>query len=301
MNRRLKLLRFPLGLAGLLFVGYLVWNHWVELSDQITNARVLPIIMSISLALAGNFFFGHAFAELLSMHGAKVSLPLGRNVFLISQVTKYIPGKIWSYLLQMAHLPESTRISVIFTANFDLAIMSLWTNVIIGIVLILFGYEYYLLIPLVLIAGIPPSILTASGYHWKFMYNRGFMNLTKPCSKQGTASKQSLTAHVWAGSVLGALGQVVLLSMGFSLELKLSSILVGISLVSWAISAAFIIFPAGIGIREWLFLKTSSLIGVTSSIAAPFTIITRLWLLIIDLLGGILVCAINLLKFKNRD
>ncbi|MBV1959950.1 MAG: hypothetical protein KUG53_04370 [Pseudomonadales bacterium] len=251
------------------------------------------ISLSICLAVSGNIIAGHAFAQLLTHHGSPVSLSLGRRIFLLSQITKYIPGKIWSYLMQMTHLPPGAKIQSMLRANIDLMILSIWRNIVIGVSLLIFISGSTLLSFIVVTIGFTASMIVISGVHWKIV-TACLPGITE--GDQGSIKitvNHRVTLEIWSSGLLTIIGQYIFLRYGIFIDESLTLTLIAINLLSWVISTALFIFPAGIGVREWVFIQTAQLTGIASSIAAPITLFIRFWQISVDVVGGVLALILR--------
>jgi len=293
LKSRIKILRFPLGLTGLIFIAYLVSNHWGELAPQMSNANAAALFISACLGFTGNILMGHVFSKLLCAHGTTVPLSLGLRIFLLSQIAKYIPGKIWSYLFQMAHLPTGTSLRSMFFANLHLMISSLWCSTVLGANLILISYNYYSSALTVTIFGILISVVIATGLPWVLLRKLQTQQPTNITRDVRPRFDPFLLIEIWISCGMSVAGQVILVAFGFSLETQLSLSLVGIGVIVWVVSALLVVFPAGLGVREWLFIKASTLSGIITTVSAPITLSIRFWLITIDLTGGLFAIILS--------
>lgn len=284
MIKWVKWLRYPLGVAGFSFIIYLIIDNWLELSDQLSNSNFLAIGLSACFALAGNFLLARSFGRLLSRYGCETSVELGQRIFLLSQVTKYLPGKVWSYLLQISHLPSTSSITSIAQANIDIMIMSIWKSTIIGALLLTIYFEYIGLSIAVAVVGLLGSLVLASGYHWKFIARIFKLAITDRL----VGSWSNIFIEFWASGAFALLAQYLLLSEGLHIEKNLIPLLISANFLSWVASVLLIIFPAGIGVREWVFIQIAQYTGLALNISAPVTIVIRLWGLALDLTGALI-------------
>jgi len=230
------------------------------------------------------------FTHLLNAHSVAISPSKGIKSFLLGQVVKYIPGKIWPYILHASLLPQHVNIKHIAIANIDLVLFSVWRNFILGIYLLLVVFNKYLESLVILVIGIIISAPLTSRRQWNLIINMGFKSFVAEHSEN---NQKLVCLLLWITGALGVLGQFILLHMALRLPSHLTFSIIGLNMLSWVISAILLVFPAGIGIREYSFIQTSNLINISAAISAPISILMRAWWMCIDILSGFLALFIK--------
>lgn len=294
-NKLLTVLRKILGLVGLLFILYILRNNLEKVVEISSKSQPSLWITTILAALTANILLGRVYSRLLIRTSPSLDINTGTKIYLLTQVAKYIPGKIWPYILQVSHLPNGTKFNSILTPNIDLLIMSLIGITSFGCSLIIYSLQYYLIGSLLILIGIFGTALTSIGKHWARIRSLLKKNII-PNQEYNHSDTILLNIEFWSAIFLAGLAQFFLLKTLLALNTNTTLQLLGISLLSWVIGVIAFFFPAGIGIREWSFIQGAGLITVISEIASAAAIITRLWWMAIDIAGGILAMGWNLIK-----
>lgn len=88
--------------VALAFVVVLVWRQWTSLGEMVTDFRALGwsprpgwILAALALATANLFLMGTAWVSLFRQAGGSMRTSDGIRVWLITNLGRYIPGKVW--------------------------------------------------------------------------------------------------------------------------------------------------------------------------------------------------------------
>jgi glycosyltransferase 2 family protein len=223
-----------------------------------------------------------------------------------SSLTKYVPGKIWSYALQMYWLDGlGFSKALIVYVNLLNLLISLGTGVLMGLLCLLLSTSPF------------PRILTAEALLALLaldvacvLYQRAILNgsvrLINRLFKKSLAyfeiSRSLLielhVIHLVAAVTFGASAYWFAFAIGYRIDLGQGLLLIASSLLSEVAGFLAIVVPGGIGVREGLIyamLAGSS----TGSLALIFPLASRAMNMTIDIVLGAI--ALKLLRTLSRE
>jgi len=262
--------------------------------------------------MLGSFATSWYFFKLLEKFHGPLAWRMSLNMYYFSQIAKYIPGKIWSMLFQ--GLIGQGRISTtsIVLANVELTATQINNTLFTGLALILFLNHQFIALVLVLIIGaalcytLSVSCLinklsarlinllrkTKRFQHWK-------MN-TDGCHPQ--FRKIDLIVFFLVFCACAAISHVVLLLSIFSFDTQTAIFYAALLILSWIIGVVVMISPAGMGIRELIFIVLAQLSSqqIDQQTLAAIAVVTRLWMIAYELLGVALLYLFNK-RFPQRQ
>lgn len=295
MQRLRKVVSTVLVALGILFVVYVGLRHWEQLSLAFERFDRSLFALSVAAGVLGNLGIALLFRSLMTKHKASVSAAQATTLFYMSQVTKYIPGKVWGILYQASRVEGAAGSVAIVLANVELMGIAALTNIIIAIVLISAGSNP-LLAGISLAAGILLTSLIVIANPLRFA--RAFID-----RKLGIASPEEVTRgqHVlfdftayWLSSGIFVLANLALLSAFFDLGTVAKLQLIGYLLIASALSVVVVVMPAGIGIKEVLFLLIAGASNeYYEGLLVTVAIVSRFWQVSMDLCGAALVVALR--------
>jgi hypothetical protein len=203
-----------------------------------------------------------------------LSIKKGLSIFFKAQISRYIPGTIWSYigrvyLSKKENIPKTiTSISLVLEAIFLLS-----TSAIISFLALfsylksneISNYPLYFIIAAIPLILLHPTILN-------FLINK----LLKLLKKQETNIKiryldllKIFSIYILRGILLG-MGFVIFTNSIYPINIANWPLLFGASLLSWVIGYLFVIAPGGMGVKEAVIaflLKPIMPIGISIIIA----------------------------------
>ncbi|MES2607020.1 MAG: lysylphosphatidylglycerol synthase domain-containing protein, partial [Pseudomonadota bacterium] len=301
--RRLMVLSLTVPALG--FMCYLAAQYWNEAWAWIANAHPLLILVSLAALLTSSY--GSALIFVASIQGGAASPARDSRrkliaSFLLSQIGKYVPGRIWGVVLQKALLSADLPIHSVILTNLELAALSLaltggsavafmaWFFLGIAwgcVAFVIVGIALYLVLALKLpgrasvllhrlLPG--PSRLPAGALQEKPDYT------------------PSLVGLVLYG-VGYCTGWLCLMLAGDSANLDESLRLTALLSLSYVIGVISLL-PAGVGSREVALLVIGEWFGLETSSLASVAIVTRLALLVVEFAAALLGAA--MLPFRRR-
>jgi uncharacterized membrane protein YbhN (UPF0104 family) len=283
VHRLIQLARVLVSLLVVAAVAYAVVHEWHEVSHTLSLLSWQSVVLSLLSVLLGMFATVKVWQHLL--HGVGRSIPYAQaaQINLVGQLGKYLPGSVWSFVLQ-AELGRRYRVPrgkalVALLLSAGMSIVTALTLSVLAIHPLLgkWGGAAWLLAcgPLTLLTCLP-RVLTR-------VANLVMRLLRRPQLKTRIDGRQILWAlgwsfvswllfglHLWAlASSLGALSP-----QGYALATGAFGL---------AMSAGFIAFvlPSGVGVREAIIVAGLSPI-LASGPALAFALTSRLLFTVCD-------------------
>ncbi len=299
MNAKLQVFRNvasrTLVLLGIIFIAYVGIRYWEELSLAFIDFDHALFVLSVAAGVLGNLGIALLFRSLLAKHNLTIGAWDAASLFYVSQVTKYVPGKIWGLLYQASRVEGLTGSIAILFSNIELMAIAGFTNVVIAIA-ILSARTYPAVSVVTLFLGIGITCYAARANPLRFA--RQYLD-----KKFGTALPDEIMASgtflfdlfaYWLCSGLFIVANLALLSAFFDLQTVSILHLIAYLQLAWAISVLFVVMPAGIGIREVIFLLLAG--GSTQhyeGLLVTVAIVSRVWQVTMDLAGAALVFVLR--------
>ncbi|MCC6441701.1 MAG: flippase-like domain-containing protein [Rhodanobacteraceae bacterium] len=283
-------------------------RQWASIEAAVSQLVVRSAALALLLLVFANVIAALLFALLASDKGTNFYTRLElSSVFLISQSAKYVPGKVWSILMQAAYLRGRFTAGTMVVANIEVALLVLGAVSMIGIGIAIWTDVAKPFGLLVAIAGILATVLMVRRGPLRQMTFRGFARFG------GRAADSD--ARVRTTEATGGVGVPYLLLIGFAIfyvagwlvfagpalgiEIQIALKWVGLMSLSYALGVLSM-FPAGIGVREASIYLLAAYSGVDPGQAASIAVLSRIMMLAIDACG-ILAGSAVLLAISNRQ
>ncbi|MBN8717266.1 MAG: lysylphosphatidylglycerol synthase domain-containing protein [Pigmentiphaga sp.] len=294
-------------LLALTWMGWLIWKNWPAVAGMASTAQWgLLALALVALALA-NVGMALVFAGFVSRaSGDQVPTVRVVGTFLLSQIAKYVPGKIWSVAMQAAMLQSPKATKGVLLANIELTIVNLllvsgagvafwaWTRLGATVALVVFMATWC-------IAGWAcrlNSIRLMGAVVGRFAPR--FRHMLSPPS--GEREKSGVGRH--AGLLLFlsmyCVGWWLLVMGATTLDARVCMEVVA------ALSLSYIIgvvspMPAGVGAREGAIVLLAPAVGVSHASMAAIAIATRVAMLALDAIIGVVGAILLVLdRYKRR-
>jgi len=240
----------------------------------------------------------------LILKGLGEPLGLGRAVAVMSvtQLGKYIPGKLWFTLGRMSLLksdsiPEAkTMVSVVI----EIVLSLLAALVLLGIAVVLTPrtvvpdalYLAFLLVPVCLVVVYPPVLNRVLNY--------ALRRLKQPVFELRLPYRRllAITGIYLADWTLQGVGSFVLLNSFYPLPASKLPVVLGGYAVSWMVGFLALVAPAGLGIREGIFTLILKIV-MPGPVAIIFTLLTRVWMTLSE--AVVALACLPLLNRRRRN
>ena len=283
--------------------------HWVNIRSQALNLDY-PYLAASFL-----FMFTTYLLPTYGWHLALNTLSLTRKVTFAqsiatvntSNLTKYIPGKLWSYALQMYWMSnEGFSKSLIAYVNLLNLAISIVATMIIGILFLLASPK------------LVPSSITVPALVSLVLFDVVFVLFNAPVTnrliklfnavfqrnvQQFAVPRRLLLElhliHMLAAFSLGIGAYLLCYGIGLAIAPGTGSLVIASLLISDVIGFLAVIVPGGLGVREgmmYLMLRTSSSV----SVALLLPVASRIVMMVVEVLLGA-IALVLLRRFIRSD
>lgn len=288
---------------GVAFIGALIVKSWDELELLLKNTDPFLFFISILLAFMGNLFTAMLLHALFKKFGIDVGIRKAILLFFWSQVTKYIPGKIWPIVYQVTALNRAT--STVIVSNINMMVAAIITTAAISIALILIstGWIYPLM---VMIVGLIACVSVCGTYWWALLMRVSVRVLPRRyVSLPHCPGKVSLLVVFvyYAGFTLTyAISGTVMLSAVFGLPGEEAIYFVGYQGFAWITGVVAFIVPAGMGVRELAFIWLGAGVSKTASaeLIMAMAIVFRMWYIVQEIFGAMFAAGWNVIAVADE-
>lgn len=277
-------------LCGAIFLIWLGWTSREQLAEVF--ASVFPGVFFSAVILGVVFMAaqGLLFTFLLAKHGNQRGDSDAISAFLISQPGKYIPGKVWSAVMQKIVLGRRYSLGGVAIANVELVVIGAIHMTALGLACQF--YQRPLLAGLSIAAGLALGMAI-------MRLPTGALAARMPPAVARLLKLPAIQAHEEPVSMRDALGVslallglnlaasfLVLLAAGDAIPAGQSVEILAIFYLGFAASFAAIPVPAGIGVREAAIVGIGLLLAphVDGALLVSVALLARAWQLATDLL-----------------
>ncbi|MFC3813563.1 lysylphosphatidylglycerol synthase domain-containing protein [Lysobacter sp. GCM10012299] len=285
-NRR-RSLRAWLTFAGACLLAWLAWASRHELAGMVAACDPALLSMAVLMGIVFTIAQGSLLAWLLTKQGARHSRREAIAAFLVSQPGKYIPGKIWSPLMQSVALKDGATLGGVTIANVELAVISVVQVFALGLVCLQVNSPAIIATTVVVataacvLIGLLPTTKVVN------RISPGLASLLKlPPTVAHQASPLSATLICLAGMASNfAASFLVLKAAGTSIPADALLPVLAALYLGFAASILAIPVPAGIGIREFAAAGLGHILapGIPTTMIVSAALLFRCWQIIVDL------------------
>ncbi|MGV6807380.1 MAG: hypothetical protein ACWA5K_05710 [bacterium] len=295
LNAR-KLASSVLLIVGLVFIGYLVGRSWEQIVELSVSVNWLQFVLSMLVGIAGTIASSMMFKVLLAKHGFDLASGAAHRLFFYGQVAKYVPGKIWAILYQIAAIDRQGASVGVASANLDLMLISVLVNLSMATAIIL-APEYIYIAIVVALAGVLVT-LWASG-------SRLTGRLLRAVLPKSYVQGYELTSPDWRSMFVGVfayyvvvfvtslLSYYLMMNAVFGFGLLDSATYMAYLVLAWVVGVFAFLVPAGLGVRELVFISFGVAMNgnIPIELLASIALISRVWQIAQDLLTAVAVLA----------
>lgn len=285
---------------GILFIIYIGARHWGEIKLAFKEFDHSLFVISVAAGVLGNLGIALLFRSLLIKHHTPIKAQDAVSLFYLSQITKYVPGKIWGILYQASRVEGMTGSIAILLSNIELMAVSIFTNLAFAIAILAFS-TYPLVSYITIMIGICVTYYISSAN--PLLFARKYLGRKLNVENLDAVERSKFFATDFAASwicsciLVGA--NIAMLSAFFDLDTASILTLIGFLMLAWVIGVFAIIMPAGIGAREVVFLLIAG--GATefsTGLLATVAIVSRFWQVTLDFSGAALVYILRRFFWK---
>ncbi|NKB38877.1 MAG: hypothetical protein GKR93_17225 [Gammaproteobacteria bacterium] len=284
-----ELIRRVLFLAGLLFVFSLVWKSWEEIRNLLESVKPMLFILSILVGLFGTLTVSVFFNRLLAKNGVILSDRLAVKIYLVGQIAKYIPGKIWGIAYQISHVAGAKAATGVVLANMENMFIVIYMTSLTALILLSIFVEYFYTLGIVVlgIAGFlfiyrTGIILRIVKLLLQVIGQQNFAPEAGECKKPGYI-EGFVFCLVFCSAY--AFSYILMLEAVFDHTYSEAFIYIALLSVAWIGGVLTILVPAGMGVRELIFVAFASQVIPEQSMESVvfIAVVTRFWQLIQEL------------------
>ncbi len=264
--------------------GYYLWSRWDEVVSTLWTIPWYSAVLSMLAVCAGVVVAGFSWRVVVNDLGAAVGYVRGSQIYLVSQLGKYVPGSVWAYLLQMelgkkVGIPRA-RMFISTLVQVGVSVVAMLTLGVIALPRLLEDNPQalwlYAALPLSLVA-LHPKVMT-----WGV--NLGLKLLRKPPLEHrlrwATIGK-TLGFALLANSLMGSHLWLLATANG-SFDPGLLLICIGTMSIGILAGILFFVVPSGAGARDVLVaLALTPAVGATA--AAAFAVASRVMFTVAEL------------------
>lgn len=281
-----KWLQFTLGFVVVTGSFYFLGGRLVRDWHQIPWNEIRLNVPMLALAFGIMFFvwtplYGLTWKALLAALGERISLFNSMSVLTVSQMGKYIPGKLWytvgrMYLARRYGVNEAkTAISALMETGFSL----LGAVVLFGVAVLFLPrsavpaktYLAFGLVPFCIIAIYPPVLNRLAKLALRLFRQPNF-EIDIPFRK--LLAILAMYVAMW---VVQGIGCYVLICAFYPLPVAKMPMIVGGFALSWILGFVVLISPAGLGVREGVFTFALRLV-LPEPVAIISALMSRIWI-----------------------
>jgi hypothetical protein len=313
MSRVRAMVKPLLSALIVVFTGYFFFRafrrNWADVKAH--EFRIAPLFVAGALLAAFATCLLATFAWYSAMNElsrSKISFRQSVAAVNASSLTKYIPGKIWSYALQMYWLDGlGFSKALIVYVNLVNLLISLGTSLILGLLCLLVSGGGF---PVRLVLGALLGLLVIDAC--SILFNRALLNVLISVANRLLKRrfsyfeiKKSLLLklhlfHVVSGLTSGLGAYLFCFGIGYRIDLDRALVVIGSSLVSDVVGFLAIIVPGGLGVREGLMYK---MLGgtATGTLALVLPVASRMMNMFVDItLGAVALKLLQTLAAARR-
>jgi len=283
-----RVYRIALLLCGAVVLTWLAWEARNDLQRVLASTHPSVFVAAVALGVLFMAAQGMLFSRLMTKHGSQNETGNLVAAFLLSQPGKYIPGKIWSPVMQSFALKQETSFAGIAIANMELAAIAIIQTTALGVACLRPGSP--LVITCALAAALSLSIAVMM-LPTAMLIARASPRLTtmlriRPPGN-GYRNTPLREAIALAGVTLGAnflASWCVLSAAGSVIPSGAHAPILSSLYLGFATSMLAIPVPAGIGIREAATAGVGAYIapGIPNSLIISIALLARCWQLAVD-------------------
>jgi hypothetical protein len=277
------------------FLGDRLARDWHKIPWHEIRLSVPLLVSAFLVMFVWMFVYGLTWKVLLAGMGEHISLFHSVSVLAVSQVGKYIPGKLWFTVGRM-YLAKKHGVSEAKTAvstAMELALSLLGAVILFGLAVALIPrgmvparvYLAFLLVPFCIVAVYPPILNRVTGFILRRLHQPIFevrMTFLRLLAVLG------LFVLMW---VIQGLGCYLLIRSFYPLDLSRLPMVAGAFALSWILGFIVLISPAGLGVREGIFTFALRLV-MPEPVAIIAALLSRVWITVSE---GLLALAFTLL------
>lgn len=291
---RKSVIRSLFWLVTILSIGFIAYSaaflDYCAIRESVRGIRWHWFALAVLIAVLHLVLCGLLFSECVDAKQRGKILP----VFLLSQAAKYVPGKVWSMVLQRALLDGGASSTGIISANIRIMSVLVYAQL---LVLATVGWG----LGLVNVLAIPVAALAvvASDSILVSLARRSGWSILS--AWRGSRVVLRSLIYVFCSTVATVLAWMVFYALALDIGLSDSLQATVVSSASF-LAGLMSALPAGFGTREaaFLLLGNTSIFSLDVTLLPALVVVSRVWLLATDVLVASLA-GVWLYLFAGRE
>jgi uncharacterized membrane protein YbhN (UPF0104 family) len=284
-----RIVQWMLLVAIFIFLGRIVWENWNQVRGAHFSLRVGPLLVSTLIFIASYFIQIWAWYLITLKLGIAIPIQETLESWFYSQLGKYLPGKVWLFLsrLYLYGSKGKSKKTITVALYFETVTLVMAAGLI-------------FLVSLFSLREIPSSYWGISPPWFIPFFILAFLFLHPKVLQEtinrilGLLKRDPISISISYGETLWVFG-VCVLSWGvggigfylfvdsvFPVASKDFLFLTGALAISSTLGLIALFAPSGLGVREGVLVYFLSAI-MPSSVAVILSILTRLWMTIIEI------------------
>ena len=303
MSRAGKVVRYTVTAAVMLCVGYFFWQAFSQNWASIRAMELKPNYWLVALTFAVipigvlcSTWAWHASMNGLARGAAHIGYAQSFATVNTSSLTKYVPGKIWAYALQMYWLGSlGFSKSLILYVNFVNLGIALVVNMLLGMSCWLLATNrlYEVVAPcFALLLALDAAFILFSGRALDVLVgllnrllrrNIGYFRISPLLMLRLHA------AHLLSAVTSGLAALLICFALGYPVSLQLGVLVTASSLISDVAGYLAFMVPGGLGVREGLMF---AMLGGAAS--GPIALVLPLAMRVVTMVSDVAIGAVAL-------
>lgn len=249
-------------------------------------------VVSIFIGIFGTTVSAVYFKKLLEKHGTFLPNALVIKMHMVSQIAKYIPGKIWGMAYQISHTSGISSAKSIVISNMEMMIGVMLLTTFISLFLLAYLFEP-VLSPIAFLFGLFSFVLffrfnLVDIFLMKVSKKYRHLKTQENIGSQLVKNELIITSLIYVLFALSYIfGNLFMLISVFHFTVDESLIYIVLLSGAWLAAVFAIIVPAGMGVREVIFVAASSYINPDASleILTSIAVVSRFFQIFQEILG----------------
>ncbi|WP_158253274.1 lysylphosphatidylglycerol synthase domain-containing protein [Cryobacterium sp. N19] len=294
----LTVLRYVLLVAILGFAGYYLVSQWTGVAAALAEISWPSIVLSFLLVLAGLGAGTMSWVSVLNGLGPRIPIARAAQVMLVGQLGKYVPGSVWSYVMQMelgrqyGILRPRVLVAGLYAAGIGVVASLILGSMALPVVLR--GHTQLLWLFLLLPVGLfclHPRIMTALASLVLRAFRRPPLEHKVTIRVVGKAVGWALLSYAMYGLHLW-----ILVNSLVDPDFGTLVLLTGAMSLGFTVGLFAFVFPSGVGVREAILVGAMTLL-LTVPQASAMSLVSRLMFTAADLVAaGLAVLFVIVLR-----
>lgn len=299
----LLILRYVLLALVLGFAAFYIISQWPAVSEAITHIAWRSAVLSFVLVLAGLALGTISWITILNGLGPRVPFLRAAQILLVGQLGKYVPGSVWSYVMQMelGRQYNLSRPRVLITALYSAGVGVVASLILGSLALPLLAEQQpqllwlFVLLPIGLIC-LHPAVMTWLASLVLKVFRR------EPLDHRVSFATVLISLGTALGSyVCYGLHLTLLVNSLAHPDLQTVILLTGAMAIGFTLSLFAFLLPSGIGVREGVLVAAMAGM-ITVQQAAAVTVVSRMMFTIGDVVAaGVAVLFVVIARRRLRD